>query len=92
VVAPCDVVVAFVTSRSRIDALASDLASAITPDGMAWVAWPRRTAGHPSDVADQVAREVLLALGLVDVKIAMLNEDWSGLKFVWRRERRVGLG
>ena len=89
--APCDVVVAFVRSHSRLEALAADLASAITPDGMAWVAWPRRAAGHTSDVTDHVTREVLLSLGLVDVKVAMLDEDWSGLRYVWRSERRAGL-
>lgn len=90
VAAPCDVVVCFVRSRARLEASALDLASAITPDGMAWIAWPRRAAGHQSDVTDQVTREVLLPLGLVDVKVAMLDEDWSGLRYVWRRELRAG--
>ena len=57
---------------------------------MAWITWPRRAAGHQSDVTDQVTREVLLPLGLVDVKVAMLDEDWSGLRYVWRRELRAG--
>jgi hypothetical protein len=89
--APCEVVIAFVTSRARLEALAAGLAAAITPDGMAWVAWPRRAAGHRSDLTDNVTREVLVPLGLVDVKVAMLDEDWSALRYVWRRERRAAL-
>jgi hypothetical protein len=91
VASPCDVVVAFVDSRARLDALAVDLAAAIAPDGMAWVAGPRRAAGHRSDLTDQATRDVLLSFGLVDVKVAMLDEDWSGMKYVWRRERRAEL-
>jgi hypothetical protein len=59
------------------------------PAGAAlWIAWPRRAAGHRSDVTENLIREVALPLGLVDTKVAALDADWSGLKIVWRRERR----
>lgn len=53
-----------------------------------WVAWPRKAGGHVSDVDDNLLREVLLPTGVVDVKVAALDLDWSGLKFVWRKENR----
>lgn len=86
---PADVVVAFYASSAGLARDAAALGDAITPDGMAWVAWPRKAAGRDSDLSDAVVRAALLPHGLVDVKVAMLDEDWSGLKFVWRRERRA---
>ncbi len=82
--APADVLVAFYRSRAALAAEAPGLGGAIARDGMVWVAWPRKAAGHVSDLSDQVVRGELVAHGLVDVKVAMLDEDWSGLKFVWR--------
>ncbi len=64
------------------------IAQAVFPDGAAWAAWPRRAAGHESDITDHVVRSAALALGLVDVKVAALDGDWSALKLVWRKERR----
>jgi hypothetical protein len=52
------------------------------------VAWPRRAAGHESDIREQDIRTAALPLGLVGVKVAALDEDWSGLRLVWRKERR----
>jgi hypothetical protein len=60
----------------------------IFPDGALWVAWPRKAAGHLSDVAENDIRDAALPLGLVDVKVAALDHDWSGLKVVWRKELR----
>jgi hypothetical protein len=70
--------------RERVPALASR----IFPTGALWVAWPRRAGGHDSDARDQDIRDVALPVGLVDVKVAALDEDWSGLRLVWRRELR----
>jgi hypothetical protein len=64
------------------------LAGRIVPGGAIWAAWPRRAGGHESDIREQDVRAVALPLGLVDVKVAALDEDWSGLRLVWRRERR----
>lgn len=86
--APADVVVAFYGSAAALRRAAPVLGDAVTPDGMVWVAWPRKAAGHASDLSDEAVRAALLPHGLVDVKVAMLDEDWSGLKFVWRRALR----
>jgi hypothetical protein len=55
---------------------------------MLWAAWPRRAAGHVSDIDENLLRDAALDRGLVDVKVAALSTDWSGLKIVWRRENR----
>jgi hypothetical protein len=52
------------------------------------VAWPRRAAGHRSDITESIIRDQALPLGLVDVKVAAIDEDWSGLRLVWRVENR----
>jgi hypothetical protein len=62
----------------------------VFPAGAVWVAWPRKAAGHTSDILEQTIRDVALPLGLVDVKVAAIDRDWSGLRLVWRRELRGG--
>ncbi|MGA3218189.1 MAG: DUF3052 family protein [Acidimicrobiales bacterium] len=83
-----DIVLAFFACAGDLAAEIGALARTIMPDGSIWVAWPRRAAGHTSDITDHVVREIVLPLGLVDVKVAALGHDWSGLKFVWRKQRR----
>jgi hypothetical protein len=83
-----DVVLAFFFGAGELAAEIDRLAGVIMPDGCLWVAWPRRAGGHTSDITDNVVREIVLPRGLVDVKVAALSDDWSGLKIVWRQERR----
>ncbi len=83
-----DVILAFFTSAGQIGSDLAGLARRIYPAGALWVAWPRRAAGHRSDITDSVIREHALPLGLVDVKVAAIDEDWSGLRVVWRTEKR----
>ena len=89
--ATADVVVAFFRCADDLAAEIGALSRAIMPAGSRWVAWPRRAAGHTSDITDNVVRAIVLPLGLVDVKVAALGEDWSGLKVVWRKEHRPSL-
>ena len=63
-------------------------ADRIRPAGALWIAWPRKAAGHRSDVDENLIRDSALAIGLVDVKVAAIDTDWSGLKLVWRKENR----
>jgi len=86
--AGADVALAFYRVRSHLDAQAAGLVAALGDHAMLWIAWPRRAAGHVSDITENGLREVFLPLGVVDVKVAALGEDWSGLKFVRRRENR----
>ncbi len=86
-----EVVVAFFGTLAALGRDAERLAAAIVPNGTVWVAWPRKAAGHVSDLSDEAVRATMLPTGLVDVKVAALDEHWSGLKFVWRKELRASL-
>jgi hypothetical protein len=66
----------------------ADLAPRIYPAGAIWIAWPRRAAGYVSDITDNIVRRHALDLGLVDIKVAALDEDWSALEVVWRQKHR----
>ena len=79
---PVDVIVAFFGAAAELPERLPDLAARIHPAGALWVAWPRRAGGHTSDITDTIVREHALALGIVDVKVAAIDEDWSGLRFV----------
>jgi Protein of unknown function (DUF3052) len=83
-----DVIVSFFVAAGSLDERLPELARRIHPDGALWVAWPRRAAGHNSDITDNVIRDHALPLGIVDVKVAAIDDDWSGLRLVWRKERR----
>jgi hypothetical protein len=85
---PADVVVAFVREAAQIVPALERLEQRIFPAGGLWIAWPRKAAGHVSDVAENDIRDAALARKLVDVKVAAIDADWSGLKLVWRREHR----
>jgi hypothetical protein len=86
---PADVVIAFFGDAASLEREIADLSTTITTDGALWIVWPRKAAGHMSDLTDNIVRTTVLPLGLVDVKVAALDEDWSALKMVWRKERRA---
>ena len=86
---PCDVALVFVRALSELDHV-QQWGELVYPSGAFWVAWPRKAAGHDSEVDENAIREAALAVGLVDVKVAAIDDDWSGLKIVWRRENRTG--
>jgi hypothetical protein len=79
-----DVVISFFTTAGQIPDRLPGLVQRIYPGGALWIAWPRRAGGHESDITDNIVRREALALGVVDVKVAAIDEDWSGLRFVWR--------
>lgn len=83
-----DITIAFCRSRRELERDVPGLAAGLPAGAALWVAWPRRAAGHSSDVTENGLREVLLPLGVVDVKVAALDRDWSALKFVWRKNPR----
>jgi len=80
-----DVVIAFYHRRADLAADVSMLAGRLRKGCMLWIAWPRKAGGHVSDIAENDLRDLFLPAGLVDVKVAALDNDWSGLKFVWRK-------
>ncbi|HVE67450.1 MAG TPA: DUF3052 domain-containing protein [Solirubrobacteraceae bacterium] len=83
-----DVVVFFTVERARLEAAISGLREAIAPDGAVWVAWPKRASGVKTDMTEDVVREIVLPLGMVDNKVAAIDATWSGLRVVIRRENR----
>ena len=85
---PADVVLVFLRRASEVEPTLVELGARIRPAGAIWAAWPRRAAGHVSDVGDTTIREAVLPHGLVDVKVAAIDHDWSGLKLVWRVTER----
>ena len=84
-----DVLVAFHVSRHVLELTFVDQARCIAPDGGYWIAWPKRSSGVPTDLTEDVLREVILPAGLVDNKVCAIDETWSGLRFVVRKEHRA---
>jgi hypothetical protein len=85
---PAVAVISFFAALAGVRESLPLLAERIFPAGALWIAWPRRAGGHDSDIREQDIRELALALGLVDVKVAALDENWSGLRLVWRVKLR----
>ena len=86
--AKADVVVFFTLERRLLERRIGSLARVIFPAGGLWVCWPKRASRVPTDMTEDVVRDVVLPLGLVDVKVAAVDEVWSGLRVVHRRENR----
>ena len=78
----------FASGQAELARAFPRLAGALADDGMLWVSWPKRASGVPTDLTEDRIREIALPYGLVDVKVCALDEVWSGLKLVRRRELR----
>ena len=78
----------FVIQRSDLEKQLPRLRTKVRDDGTLWISWPKKSAGVPTDVTEDVIRAVALPLGLVDTKVCAINETWSGLKLMIRRENR----
>lgn len=83
------VVVSFHTERAHLEARVPTLVRTLDVDGGLWIAWPKRASGVPTDVTEDTVREVFLPLGLVDNKVCAIDDTWSGLRVVWRKELRA---
>lgn len=78
----------FETARGRLEALVPGISASIKPDGMVWISWPKKASKVRTDITEDVLRDIFLPTGLVDVKVAAMDETWSGLKFVFRKDLR----
>ena len=85
---PLDVIVTFVRWREEFEAQLPALRELMAPACGLWIAWPKRAARVPTDMTEHVVREVALPTGLVDNKVCAIDETWSGLRLVIRRELR----
>jgi len=83
-----DVAVLFTLSQADLRRRFARVAAVLQPAGGLWVAWPKRASGTPTDLTDNVVREVGLAHGLVDNKVCAITAVWSGLRFVVRLRDR----
>jgi hypothetical protein len=85
---PLDVIVFFTVRRADLERRIERLKAALDPAGRLWIAWPKRASKVETDMTEDVVRDVALPLGLVDNKVAAIDETWSGLQLVIRRELR----
>ena len=83
-----DFVHGFTASREVLETNAKGLMESIARDGMIWISWPKQASRVATDITEDVIREVVLPIGLVDVKVAAVDAVWSGLKLVIRKELR----
>ena len=78
----------FAHERARLEADLPRLKQHLATTGLLWLCWPKKASALPTDLTREIVREVGLASGLVDVKVCAIDADWSGLKFVYRKEDR----
>ncbi|QIG53051.1 DUF3052 family protein [Altererythrobacter sp. BO-6] len=78
----------FVSERAELERLLASLRHQIARDGHIWVSWPKKVSKVETDIKEDTIREVCLPLGLVDTKVCAVDETWSGLKLVIRKELR----
>ena len=86
-----DIILLFVSTERALARDFAKFAARLTANGMLWIAWPKKTSGVATDLAEQRVRQIGLDAGLVDVKICAIDETWSGLKFVYRLKDRSSL-
>lgn len=86
--AACDFIHFFTKKQAELEAAFPKLKKALAPDGTLWVSWPKGASKVPTDLNENIAREIGLRNGLVDVKVCAVDEIWSGLKFVFRLKDR----
>jgi len=83
-----DVIHLFTKSASELDAKLRRWRNAIRSDAAVWISWPKKASKVPTDITEDVVREIALPMGYVDVKVCAVDETWSGLKLVIRKELR----
>ena len=83
-----DVIVSFHTERADLAKRMPRLRAAMEPAAGLWIAWPKRASGVETDITEDTLRDVILPRGLVDTKVCAIDDTWSGLRFVIRKENR----
>jgi hypothetical protein len=86
--AETDIAHLFATRRADLAREIKLVLGKMPQDGVIWVSWPKKSSKVPTDITEDTIREVALPLGLVDIKVCAVDEMWSGLKLVIRRENR----
>ncbi|HEY9463729.1 MAG TPA: hypothetical protein VIR54_11605 [Vicinamibacterales bacterium] len=83
-----DVAHVFTSRRRELEKTLRSLRSTLRPDAAVWVSWPKKSSKVPSDITEDVIREITLPMGFVDIKVCAVDDTWSGLKLVVRKELR----
>jgi hypothetical protein len=83
-----DIVHIFSTKKEELSQAFRTSLKKMRPDGMIWVSWPKKSSKVPTDITEDTIRAVALPLGLVDIKVCAVDDVWSGLKLVIRKESR----
>jgi hypothetical protein len=78
----------FVRERRTLEKELKRLRNLLADAGVLWISWPKKASGVATDITEDVIREVCLPLGFVDIKVCAVDETWSGLKLMIRRENR----
>ena len=86
--APIDAAHVFVVERATLEAKLHQLMPLLGPSGFIWVSWPKKASKVPTDITEDVLRELLLPTGWVDNKVCAIDDTWSGLRFALRVELR----
>ena len=86
--APIDAAHVFVTRNQALEAAVTQLRPLLSPSGFLWISWPKKSSGLASEVTEDEVRRVALPTGLVDVKVCAVDQTWSGLKLMIRRDQR----
>ena len=86
--APLDVVIQFCTKRAVFEAQLAKIRPRMAPACGVWIAWPKAASKMPTEVTENVVRDVALPTGLVDNKVCAIDDTWSGLRLVIRRALR----
>jgi hypothetical protein len=84
-----DVLVVFTTRRADLVARIASCRPRMQQAGGLWIAWPKRSSGVATDITEDTIREVALPTGLVDNKVCAIDDTWSGLRLVIRKELRT---
>ena len=84
-----DVIVTFVTTRAQLVAQLAACRPHMQAAAGLWIAWPKKSSGVATDIVEQTIRDVALPTGLVDNKVCAIDDTWSGLRLVIRREQRT---
>jgi hypothetical protein len=85
---PVEAAHVFATDSAFLNLTLSKLRHELKQNGFVWISWPKKSAKIPTNITDDVIREIALPLGFVDVKVCAVSEVWSGLKLVIRVSER----
>jgi hypothetical protein len=87
-----DLFIVFGQWSDEVDTEFHEAMAKVPADGAIWVAWPKRSSGVETDITEDTLRDLFLPTGMVDNKVCAIDEVWSGLRFVVRKENRAGWG